>query len=251
MPSSVRSSSPGGRAADDDAPAGELRAVERVQRAPVDVHDVVRHVDDVRDRPHPGRVQARAQPHRRRADGDVPEDAADVARAAVEVVDRDVDPLRMHDRRVVDGRPAAARRRRAPRPRARARPSRAGRRGSSSASRRAPARRTGRTSASGVPGSIPSGSTMIPAWSAPRPISSSARIIPRDSSPRSGRSSSGAGKPGSSTPGRPTATVAPTPKFQAPQTICRGSPSPTSTWQSWSLSAFGCFSAATTLPTRR
>ena len=43
---------------------------------------------------------------------------------------------------------------------------------------------------------------MIPAWSVPRPISSSARIIPRDSSPRSGRSSSGAGKPGSSTPGQ-------------------------------------------------
>ena len=43
----------------------------------------------------------------------------------------------------------------------------------------------------------------MPAWSAPRPISSSARIIPRDSSPRSGRSSSGAGKPGSSTPGKP------------------------------------------------
>ena len=37
---------------------------------------------------------------------------------------------------------------------------------------------------------------MIPAWSVPSPISSSARIIPRESSPRSGRSSSGAGKPG-------------------------------------------------------
>ena len=104
---------------------------------------------------------------------------------------------------------------------------------------------TGSTSASGVPGSIPSGRTMIPAWSVPSPISSSARIIPRDTSPRSGRSSSGPGKPGRSTPGSPTATVAPTPKFQAPQTICRGSPSPTSTWQSWSLSAFGCLSAAT------
>ena len=38
--------------ADDDPAVGELRAVERVQRAPPDVHDVVRHVDDVRDRAH-------------------------------------------------------------------------------------------------------------------------------------------------------------------------------------------------------
>ncbi len=37
---------------DDDPAVGELRAVERVQRAPPDVHDVVRHVDDVRDRAH-------------------------------------------------------------------------------------------------------------------------------------------------------------------------------------------------------
>ena len=49
-------------------------------------------------------------------------------------------------------------------------------------------------------------------------------------------------------PGSATATVAPAPKFQAPQTICRGSPSPTSTRQSWSRSAFGCFSASSTLP---
>ena len=35
--------------------------------------------------------------------------------------------------------------------------------------------------------------------------------------------------------------MAPTPKFQAPQTIARGSPSPTSTFVSCSRSAFGCF----------
>ena len=59
VPSSVRSSSPGARAPDDDAPARELRAVERMQRAAPDVHDVVRHVDDVRDRAHVGEEEAR------------------------------------------------------------------------------------------------------------------------------------------------------------------------------------------------
>ena len=56
--------------------------------------------------------------------------------------------------------------------------------------------RIGRTSTSGVPGSGPSGSTMIPAWSSPRPTSSSARIIPREACPRSSRSSSGWSKIG-------------------------------------------------------
>ena len=110
---------------------------------------------------------------------------------------------------------------------------------------------SGRASASGVPGSSPSGRSMIPEWSGPSPTSSSARIIPRETSPRSGRSSSGPGKPGRSAPGRPTATVAPTPKFHAPQTICCGSAFPTSTWQSCSRSAFGCGSAASTRPTTK
>ena len=47
------------------------------------------------------------------------------------------------------------------------------------------------------------------------------------------------------------ATVAPAPKFQAPQTIWRGSLSPTSTLQSWRRSAFGCFPASSTRPTRK
>jgi len=47
----------------------------------------------------------------------------------------------------------------------------------------------------------------------------------------------------------PGATVAPAPKFQAPQTIWRGSASPTSTRQSWSRSAFGCLPASRTRPT--
>ena len=58
----------GPRMPNDDAPSGELRAVECVQRAPVHVHDVVRHVDDVRDRSHPGGMEPRSQPHRRRPD---------------------------------------------------------------------------------------------------------------------------------------------------------------------------------------
>ena len=65
------------------------------------MHDVVRHVDDVRDRAHLGEEEARAQPLRRRADRDVAEDAADVARAAAEVLDRDVDLLGVDDGRIV------------------------------------------------------------------------------------------------------------------------------------------------------
>ncbi len=42
----------GARRADDDLPPGKPVEVERVQRAPERVHDVVGHVDDVRDRAH-------------------------------------------------------------------------------------------------------------------------------------------------------------------------------------------------------
>ncbi len=82
-------------------PPASFVAVERVQRAAPDVHHVVRHVDDVRDRAHLGEEEARAQPLRRRADRDVAEDAADVARAAVEVLDRDVDLLGVDDGGIV------------------------------------------------------------------------------------------------------------------------------------------------------
>ena len=54
----------------------------------------------------------------------------------------------------------------------------------------------------------------------------------------------------STAPGKATATVAPGPKFHAPQTIWRGSRSPTSTWHSWRRSAFGCLPASRTRPTR-
>ena len=79
---------PRARATDDDPAARQLRPVERVERAPPHVHHVVRHVDDVRDRAHAGPVEARPQPLRRRADRDVSEGPADVARAAAEVLDR-------------------------------------------------------------------------------------------------------------------------------------------------------------------
>ena len=59
---------------------------------------------------------------------------------------------------------------------------------------------------------------MIPLWSVPSSSSSSARIIPSDIWPRSLRRSS-VSPFGSVAPGSATATVAPAPKFQAPQTI--------------------------------
>ena len=62
---------------------------------------------------------------------------------------------------------------------------------------------------------------MIPVWSAPRSTSSSARIIPSETSPRTFRRSS-VSPFGSTAPGSATATVAPAPKFHAPQTIDRG-----------------------------
>ena len=85
------------RAADDDAALRELRVVERVQRVAEREHHVVRHVDDVRDRPHAGADQARLQPARRLADRDVAEQPPDVARAALQVVDADVHRLVARD----------------------------------------------------------------------------------------------------------------------------------------------------------
>src|SRR3954454_10774333 len=110
---------------------------------------------------------------------------------------------------------------------------------------------TGRTSANGVPASRESGSTMIPPWSCPSSSSRSERIIPSETSPRSLRRSIVNSPPGMTPPGSTTATVAPAPKFHAPQTIDRGSPLPTSTRVSWSLSAFGCLPASSTFPTTK
>ena len=91
---------------------------------------------------------------------------------------------------------------------------------------------------------------MIPAWSSPSPSSSSARIIPLDSTPRSFALPSFVPS-GITAPGSATATVWPAATFGAPQTIVRGSPAPTSTWQTVSRSASGCCSAASTLPTTK
>ena len=90
---------------------------------------------------------------------------------------------------------------------------------------------SGRTSRSGVPGSHGSGRTRMPACSELSSSSASERIIPSDTEPRSLARSS-VRPSGSTAPGSATATVAPAPKFQAPQTIWRGSSSPTSTRQS-------------------
>ena len=91
---------------DDDASVAEAVGVEGVQRAAERVHDVVGHVDDVRDRAHSGRGQARLQPGRRGRDPGVAEEAADVDRAAFGVLDRDGDLL--VGRRARDRSPARA-----------------------------------------------------------------------------------------------------------------------------------------------
>ena len=86
---------------DDDPPARELRAVEHVKRASPHVHHVVRDVDDVRDRAHVREVEPRAEPLWRRTDRDVAEHSADVARAALEIFDPDVDRLLVDDGRIL------------------------------------------------------------------------------------------------------------------------------------------------------
>ena len=168
----------------------------------------------------PGRVQPRAQPHRRRSDRRRPRRAGRCSagsprsRRSRSAPVRSGREVRGSDRRAW---PRAAGRR-APRPRARGRRSTAGRAGCRSTRRAARASTSGSTSASGVPGSV-SGSSMIPAWSVPSPTSSSARIIPSESSPRTLRCSSCQPVRQHRARAARRATVAPTPKFQAPQTI--------------------------------
>ncbi len=76
-----------------DEPAAQQIEVVRVERAAEREHHVVRDVDDVRDRAHPGVPQARLQPRRRLAERNVAEDAADEAQAALRVLDPDPDLL--------------------------------------------------------------------------------------------------------------------------------------------------------------
>ena len=89
---------------DADAPSGQALRVEGVERAAEGDHDVVRDVDDVRDGPYPRADEPRAQPQRRLADRDAAEEPADVARAALEVGDLDLDRLVALARRVASRR---------------------------------------------------------------------------------------------------------------------------------------------------
>ncbi len=79
--------------------------------------------------------------------------------------------------------------------------------------------------ASGSPGAKPAPSFMMPSCSSEISSSRSERIIPSDSDPRSFARSSFRPS-GMRSPGSATATVSPAPKFQAPQTIWRGSGPP-------------------------
>ena len=73
--------------------------VERVQRLAELQHDVVGHVHDVADGPHPGAAQALLHPERRRADLQPLDQRGGVARAQVGRVDHDPDEVRVgHDR---------------------------------------------------------------------------------------------------------------------------------------------------------
>ena len=106
----------------------------------------------------------------------------------------------------------------------------------------------GRCGASGSPGSRSPSSTIVSECSSEMPTSSSARIIPLDSTPRSFALPSFVPS-GITAPGRATATIWPAATLGAPQTICSGSPAPTSTLQTVSRSASGCGSASSTRPT--
>ena len=81
------------RPANDDSFATEPLEVEGVQRVSERMHDVVRHIDDVRDRANAGADEPRLQPGRRRSDSHVAEEPADVPRAPLEILDRDVHGL--------------------------------------------------------------------------------------------------------------------------------------------------------------
>ena len=89
----------------------------------------------------------------------------------------------------------------------------------------------------------------MPGGPSPSSSSEEAQIIPIDSTPRSFALPI-LWPPGSVAPGSATGTVWPAATLGAPQTIVR-SPSPVSTVQTRSRSAFGCGSALSTLPTTK
>ena len=102
-----------------------------------------------------------------------------------------------------------------------------------------------RYSFAGVPTTASSGSTIMPSWLLPIPSSSSAQIIPKDSTPlifdflilKS---------PGSTVPIWAKSTFWPAATFGAPQTTVRGSPSPVDTFVMWRWSESGWFSHSST-----
>ena len=84
---------PGFGPSHDDLAAGQLLVVECVQGVAERKHDVVRDVDDVRDRPHSRGEQPGPQPDRRRPDRRSAEEPPDVSRTRFEVLDRDFNGL--------------------------------------------------------------------------------------------------------------------------------------------------------------
>ena len=98
------------------------------------------------------------------------------------------------------------------------------------------------------PMGVPAGRMRIPSASEVRPSSSPEQSIPLLTMPifsvRSIRR-----PPGRTAPGRATGTRCPGAMFVAPQTIDRGSPSPTRTVVSDSRSAFGCLATVSSSPT--
>ena len=140
------------RAAHDDAAAVQRVEVEHVQRAAEREHDVVRHVDDVRDRAHTREAQPRLEPDRatrrsgRRGTGGRCSAGSPLGPRPARR------PARRRCAEARSDRAARARRRRAPPPRARSRRPRADRRRLPVASISSTSSTSGSTSASGVPG---------------------------------------------------------------------------------------------------
>src|SRR5690606_7074659 len=94
-------------------------------------------------------------------------------------------------------------------------------------------------SRSGWPGLNASGSSSRPPWSCDRPSSRAEHSRPEDGTPRI-LATPILIPPGSSAPTRASGTVSPCAALGAPHTICSGSPEPSSTWHTRSLSASGC-----------
>jgi hypothetical protein len=89
LPSSVVIFSPSCRAAHDEAPAGDLARVKRVERLPVLEHHVVADVDDVVDRAQAHGAQALLHPRGAGADPHAGHDVGRVERAVLGAVDAD------------------------------------------------------------------------------------------------------------------------------------------------------------------